>query len=250
MIEININIMNANIKTKNFGLNPMMISLILCMFIVVFPASAQKNKKDKVIAVSMTTPTNEKEKVFAPDGVELPEWFDDWKIKYNVHYIPEADLILYERPYSPERTVYDENIEHVIQMNNSVSSIENIECNENETLVTLKTNIYHSWNWLFCDKETCLIDTLTGDKYMLRDIQGAHEPGRLAVVHGLQGRAILQTLVFPPLKKTVTVVDFYEPDNFKDTPLVSTNVGGHREYGIALSKFTKQKKYPNAKVIY
>jgi hypothetical protein len=261
--------MNTNVRTKNFGLNPKMVFLILCMFVGVFPALSQNKKKDNVIVLSNE---KEKEKVFAPDGVELPDWFNDWKIKYNVHYIPVADLTLYERPDARDRTVLkekhdrnrfvlretpdctvvvNENCEPVRRSNNSAASVEKIERNEDETLVTLKVNIYWDWNWLFFDKKTCLIDTLTGDKYMLRDIQGAHEPGRLSVVYGLQGRAILQTLVFPPLKQAVEVIDFYEPDNFKDTPPGSTNGGGYREYDIVISDYTKQnKKYPNAEIIY
>jgi hypothetical protein len=233
------------------------------MFIVVFPASAQKLKKDKTIAVLTQEKTNgndkvivlsrenkkEKEKKFTPEGIEFPHDYDELVSKYNVQYIPVEDLIVYERPYFRERnSPYSEVVR---EKSNPICSVENIECNENETLVTLKTSIYHSWNWLFVDKKTCLIDTLTGDRYMLRDIQGVHEPGLLSIVYGLQGKAVLQTLVFPPLKKTVEVVDYYEPDNYKDTPVVNnSNAGGYREYGIVVSDYTKQKKYPNAEVIY
>jgi hypothetical protein len=238
--------MNTNVKTKSSGLNPKMVFLILCMFACAFPALSQRHNEDKVV-VLLQENENENEKVFAPDGVELPGWFDDWEIKYNVHYIPTGDLIIYEKPYFRDRNPYENIVRH---KSHAVCSIENIERNKNETLVTLKTNIYWNWNWLFVDKKTCLIDTVTGDKYMLRDIQGAHEPGRLSAVHGLQGQQILQILVFPPLKKNVEVIDFYEPDNFKDTPS-DLNEGGYREYGIVLSDYAKQhKKYPNAEIIY
>jgi hypothetical protein len=238
--------MNKNVKTKNFGLNPKMLFLILCMFAGVFPALSQNQKKDKVIVLSNEKET-EKKKVYAPDGLLLPGWFDDWKDKYNVHYIPVADIIIYEKPYSRDCTPSLGNIRH---RNHSVCSVESIERNENETLVALKTDIYWDWNWLFVDKKTCLIDTLTGDKYMLRDILGTHQPGRLSVVHGLQGHAIVQILVFPPLKKTAEVIDFYEPDNFTDAPK-ELNEGGYREYDIVINDYTKQnKKYPNAEIIY
>jgi hypothetical protein len=248
-----INIMNTNVKTKNFGLIPTMVFFILWMLVLAFPALAQEE--------TLALP----EKTFASDGVELPDWFEDWKTRYDVKYVPIADLTFYEKPASRNRVIRYEDAELFLASNLSarrqtpvrqrsyvLCSVENIERNENETLLTLKHDVLWEWTWLFVDKKTCLIDTLTGDKYMLRDIREPHKPGQLSLVYGLQGKSIVQTLVFPPLKKTVTVVDFYEPDNFKDTPSApeNNNTGGYREYGIALSKFVKQKKYPNAEVIY
>jgi hypothetical protein len=170
-----------------------------------------------------------------PDGVELPDWVLDWQVKYNVQLISNADI-----------TLHDDCDDCVCQPQSRESAIVKIERNRKETLITIKTPIYWDWNWLFQDKKTCLIDTKTGNRYMMRDILGVHQPGRLAAVYGLKGKTVLRTLVFPPLKKNVKIIDFCEPTNFIDAPQ-QHNSGGYREYGIVLDEYTK---YNNPQIIY
>jgi hypothetical protein len=97
-------------------------------------------------------------------------------------------------------------------------------------------NIYWDANWLFVDKNTCLVDPETGDRYMVRNIVGDEEVGRLCWIYGLKGRTIEQTLVFPPLPKDLKIVDFFEPDNFTDT--AGHNAGGLRIEGIRIDDYT------------
>jgi hypothetical protein len=201
-------------KKKNFLFRPWAICII-----AVFSYG---------LAFAQQKPTN-------PDGVELPDWVLDWQVRYNLQLLSNADIDLYEN--------FDY---YVCEQNRHKSAIVKIERNKKETLVTLKTEIYWDWNWLFQDKETCLIDNETGDRYMLRTILGVHEPGRMSAVYGLKGKSVLRTLVFPPLKKDVKVVDFLERNNFTDAPR-EHNSGGYHECGIVLEEYTK---YQNAEVIY
>ncbi|MDR2086582.1 MAG: hypothetical protein LBP72_05345, partial [Dysgonamonadaceae bacterium] len=180
------------------------------------------------------------EKPTNPDGVELPDGVIEWQKKYNVQLISNKDVTLYEKPGFC--ACEQQNRESFVKE----SSIVKIERNREETLVTLRIAIGWDWNWLFVDKNTCLIDSETNDRYMLRDILGVHTPGRLAVVYGLKGKTIAMTLVFPPLKKKVTTVNFYGPPNFTEAP-AQHNSEGYLECGIVLEKYAK---YQQAEVIY
>jgi hypothetical protein len=182
-----------------------------------------------IIALCVSAAAYAQQRPVNPDGIELPDHVIEWQDRYNVQLLSNRDIILYENSgyYDPFRKHRD--------------WILGIEQNETETLVTTKTEIYWDWNWLFQDKGTCLIDRKTGDRYMLRDISGVRTPGRMAAVYGLQGRSIVTTLVFPPLKKDVKVVDYFSPANYRDIPTRHNASGTHR-HGIVLKKYAKQKQ--------
>ncbi len=154
--------------------------------------------------------------LYTPDGDTLmPVWAIKSLTDYNGKFV------------SNKRTVIPDSSKRIFR----------IERNDKETLVTVACKLYWDWNWIFRDKETCLIDEETGDRYMIRDIVGDEEVGRMSTVYGLKGKTIEQTLVFPPLKKKVKVVSFYEPDNYVDLPTY-LNGGGLRVYHIKLDDYT------------
>lgn len=165
-------------------------------------------------------------KYYDPDGVELSENSVRNVIKFNGKYLSQNDVTVVEGfKHSPKPT-----------------RLYAIEANRNETRMTFVVEIYWDSNWLFIDKGTCLIDPKTGDKYMVRDIEGGQEVGRMNVVRGLRGKFVEQTIIFPPLKRGVKVVDFFEPDNFSDLPDNGTNEGGQTIRGIRIDRYPPKKK--------
>ena len=191
-----------------------------------------------VVALLASFNTFAQKKQYNPDGVEVPDWVQGWQKNYNAKLISNKDITFYDAAdYSIFYFIGD-------KVPNE-SRVVKIERNEKETLVTIKTGIYWDWNWVFWDKNTYLMDKKTGDKYMLKDIQGVYEPGRLSAIYGLKDKTIVQTLVFPPLAEEVSTIDFIEPNNIIDAPEIH-NGGGFREYNVILEKYTR---YQNAKVI-
>lgn len=137
-----------------------------------------------------------------PDGRELPDDIRD--------IIKRFDAILLSSTDMADMLLYD------AYGNNKIISI---EATNKETRVNISESIICNWGWCFWDKNTCLIDKATGDKYMIRDIKGRPEVGRLYIVpYGMKGKSFETTLIFPPLKKGVTTVDFFEPSNYSDVP--------------------------------
>ena len=163
---------------------------------------------------------------YNPDGVKLEEGSVRSAKKFKSKYLSHNDV-----------TIVD-GFRHSAKP----SRLYTIEANRKETRVTFIVEIYWPSNWLFVDHGTCLIDPKTGDKYMVRDIEGGQEIGKMNVVMGLKGRFVEQTIIFPPLKRGVKVVDFYEPDNFDDLPDNGTNEGGQTIRGIRLVDYPPKKK--------
>lgn len=135
-----------------------------------------------------------------PDGVALADWTRGWACRYN------AKAITNKRKYI-ENIGYER------------GDIIRIVANERETRITFAATSYWDWCWRFTDKKTCLIDKTTGDRYMIRDIEGDEEVGRLSILEGTNGKWFEATVIFPPLKKGVAVVDYFSPFNNIDVPV-------------------------------
>lgn len=151
-------------------------------------------------------------KYYTPDGIPYC-WCEkcrDTARKYHTKYLSQNDVKVvtgYKYSSNPSRLV-------------------RIEPGKNDTRVTLAIQIYHDANWLFASAGTYLLDHATGDKYMIHDIEGGQELGRMNVVNGLRGKFVEQTLIFPPLKKGVTMVDLYEPENYGTEALPDNGTKG------------------------
>ena len=135
-----------------------------------------------------------------PDGEILPDWGKECIIKYNAKAI--SNKLAYINEGYPK----------------SLNRILRIDANNKETRITFATTSYGDWCWRFTDKNTCLIDRVTGDRYMIRDIEGEEEIGRLSLLEGTKNKWFEVTRIFPPLKKDVTMVDYYAPFNNIDAP--------------------------------
>lgn len=165
-------------------------------------------------------------KYYNPDGVPLSQGNIKSAIRYNGKFLSHDDVVIVDGFRHSEKP----------------SRLYAIEATKVDTRVTFVVEIYHDSNWLHVDKGTCLIDPKTGDRYMVRDVEGGQEVGRMNVVMGLRGKFVEQTMIFPPLKRGVKVVDFFEPDNFSDLPDNGTNGGGRTIRGICINKFPPRQR--------
>ncbi|MDH6307120.1 hypothetical protein M2451_002354 [Dysgonomonas sp. PFB1-18] len=135
-----------------------------------------------------------------PDGVALVDWTRSCGVKYNAKAITNKRIWVKEKYLQQPRRIL------------------RVEANDKETKITLATTSYSNWVWRFTDKNTCLIDKSTGDRYMIRDIEGDEEVGRLSILEGTDRKWFEATYIFPPLKKGVEMVDYYSPFNNVDAP--------------------------------
>ncbi len=169
-----------------------------------------------------------------PDGQEL---YDTWVMKDLVRF--NGKLITNTRKRVEKDQIYG-------PVSRPNSRILSIECSDKETRVTMAWTIYWDENWAFYDKGTCLIDRKTGDRYIIRDVNGDIEVGRMAIVRGIPGAVVENTLIFPPLKKGVKVVDYFEPDNKTDVT-DGNNPGGALIKNIKIADYEKSE--PKGQII-
>ncbi len=165
-------------------------------------------------------------KYYNPDGMELTKGHIQSAIRYNAKFLSHDDVVIVDGFRHSSRP----------------SRLYAIEATKEDTRVTFIVEIYWDSNWLHVDRGTCLIDPKTGDRYMVRDVEGGQEVGRMNVVMGLRGKFVEQTMIFPPLKRGVKVVDFFEPDNFSDLPDNGTNEGGQTIRGIRINKYPPRQR--------
>lgn len=85
-----------------------------------------------------------------------------------------------------------------------------IERGRKETKVTLAIPIRTDSNWFLFDKGFTIIDKKTNDRYIVRGLERDLPLDKLIVLEGHRGKMFEATLIFPPLKKSVTVVDIIE----------------------------------------
>ena len=83
-----------------------------------------------------------------------------------------------------------------------------IDVDKNETRVTIAVPIHFDSNWVIFNKGYSMVDRESGDVYMVRSVTRGIEMNRAVTVEGHKNRMAEFTLVFPPLKKGVKVVDF------------------------------------------
>lgn len=163
-------------------------------------------------------------KYYNPDGVELSDGNVKSAKRYRSKYLSHKDVNI------------------VPSMNSSTTAtLKSIERGKKDTRVTFVIEIYHYSNWLFIDKGTCLIDPNTGDRYMVRDMEGGQEVGIMNVVIGLKGQFVEQTLIFPPLNKSVKIIEYYEPANYVDLPNNGTNDSGSHIKNIVIKDYEVKK---------
>lgn len=88
-----------------------------------------------------------------------------------------------------------------------------IETTEDATYAVLAIPIHFDSNWIALSSKTILYDKKSGDKYLVRHEQHGIPFDKTCWVNGHKNNMIAITMVFPPLKKGVKMVDFTELPN-------------------------------------
>ncbi len=103
-----------------------------------------------------------------------------------------------------------------------------IEREEDRTLVTRVFPIHSDWELMkFPDKnKIMLIDSRTGDRYLLRELQGGYPLGTPFYIRRHQKQMVQFTFTFPPLPSSVKTIDIID----------GTNV-----YGLKIKEHIKKK---------
>lgn len=83
-----------------------------------------------------------------------------------------------------------------------------IDADKDETRVTIAVPIHYDSNWVIFNKGYAMVDRGSGDVYLVRSVTRGIEMNKAVTVEGHKKRMAEFTLVFPPLKKGVKVVDF------------------------------------------
>lgn len=170
-----------------------------------------------------------------PDGFEIPAYVRGQIAQYNAMLLSHADVTLCD-----EAT-------YLACVKKGIPVL-SVEVDANQTRITTLIKIGWNWNWGFTDKGTSLIDPATGDRYMIRGVEGKTELGRLFYYpYTLKGQAVLKTMIFPPLKEGVTTVDISYPANFIDVPAKDNGTEGYTP-GVVIADYPPVEK-PNGQVI-
>ena len=88
--------------------------------------------------------------------------------------------------------------------------ISSIEKNNNETKVTLAIRISRDGDWVRFDRGFTIIDKETRDRYLIRRLEREIPLDQTLILSNCANKMIEFTLIFPPLKRTVKVVDIIE----------------------------------------
>ena len=110
----------------------------------------------------------------------------------------------------------------------------------NETKVTFAIPIHFDWNWISTDSVSCLIDKQTKDCYHPRRIESGIPLNRVIIVKNCARKMIEITYVYPPLKKSVFMIDILDLPN--STLELPSNSGGSFEFkNISVDDYSGQE---------
>lgn len=85
-----------------------------------------------------------------------------------------------------------------------------VERGDKETRVTIALPIHQPFNWIRTDSNFVIIDRKTNDRYFVRSIEKNIPVNQVVVIKGYARKMLELTYVFPPLKKSVKMVDITE----------------------------------------
>ncbi len=92
----------------------------------------------------------------------------------------------------------------------SETKLVSIEKGKKETKVTLAIPMHSDSGWFLFDKGFTIIDKKTKDRYFVRSLERNLPLDKIIVVEGSGGKMFEATLLFPPLRKSVEMVDIIE----------------------------------------
>jgi len=110
-----------------------------------------------------------------------------------------------------------QNYAYVLNRYSRKTSIISInKSNPKETLITIAIPIRKNNDWFLVNKEFRIIDKRTQDQYLIRKIEKNLPLDRKIIITGNAEKMIEITMIFPPLKKNVEVVDIIEKNEKND----------------------------------
>ena len=96
------------------------------------------------------------------------------------------------------------------ESNAEVVKISGIEKNNKETKVILAVRILRDGDWVRFDRGFTIIDKETHDRYLIRRLEREIPLDQTLILSNCANKMIEFTLIFPPLKRSVKVVDIIE----------------------------------------
>jgi len=92
----------------------------------------------------------------------------------------------------------------------SETKLVSIQKGKKETKVTLAIPMHSDSDWFRFDKGFTIIDKKTKDRYIVRSLERDLPLDKMIVLEGSGGKMFEATLIFPPLRKSVEMVDIIE----------------------------------------
>lgn len=109
--------------------------------------------------------------------------------------------------------------------------------NQKATKVTIGISIKSDNFWISFDKGFTMIDKKNQDQYIIRSLEGELPLNQKILVSGYNHKVLEFTLVFPPLKKSVEVVDLVEFLSEED----GTSSVGFSESNVRIKDYLKKE---------
>lgn len=167
------------------------------------------------------------------------------KRKLEKEAIKKHDQQIYDKAYT--LTSEQIKISTLPYNGGNESKIVRIESGEKETKVTFALPIHYDWNWISTDSLSCLIDKQTNDYYYPRNIDSNIPLNRIIIVKNCKNKMIEITYIYPPLKKSVIVIDQIDlPGSSVELP---SNSGKSTEFqNIFVDDYTGRVVLPRGNV--
>ena len=90
------------------------------------------------------------------------------------------------------------------------TKVARIEKTKNETKVTFAIPIEYHEQWIYFDRGFTIIDKSSGDRYMIRKLENDLPLDKTIIITDKYHKIIEITMIFPPLKKSVNLVDIIQ----------------------------------------
>jgi len=184
------------------------------------------------------------------DGSSITHVYDDGSTTTTKIKAPSPELSQAEK----ERKELDDKIWHEarrLKSNEFVISdipfahsndekLVSIERNRNETKVTYAIPIFEKEWWIYLSNGLTIVDKKTKDRYVVRRAENGLPMNQILVVPGCTHKMIEITEVFPPLKKSVEIIDILTLTN--DFPnIIMGNRGKDTEFrDVNISDYSKK----------
>lgn len=175
-----------------------------------------------------------------PEMPEMPE--DNVKIRVNdlVDDDPHKKQDLNKKWYNDESKYYIVKASQIVTSLDNDTGIVDIQCTKKDTRVTVAYRSPANEYWIMMSSMFQIRDKKTNDRYMIRSIENELPMDKGLVLIGQQNRTLEYTLIFPPLKPDVDLVDIVEVVSPE-----SARIGGGSPWrwdNVKISSFESRKR--------